>query len=88
MAFTHFNVTKDTMDGLVSLGKNGGWGWGVAKAGDLAPATSLWGMLYADDDTAVSQRPEQPTKIIVVIVTVSEASGLIVYEVKPESMCL
>ena len=57
-------------------------------ARDPSPGTSLWGMIYADDAAVVSQSPEQLRKIMVVIVTVCEALGLTVSEVKTEIMCL
>ena len=51
-------------------------------------ATSLWGMLYADDVRVVSQSLEQLRKMMVVIVTVCGAFGLTVSEAKTEIMCL
>ena len=57
-------------------------------ARDPAPATSLWGMLYADDAVVVSQSPQQLRKMMVVIVTVCEAFCLTVSEAKTEIMCL
>ena len=47
----------------------------------------LWGMFYADDAGVVSQSPEQPRKMMGVIVVVCAAFGLIVSETKTESMC-
>ena len=45
-------------------------------------------MLYADDARVVSQSPEQPRKIMGMIVVVSAAFGLTISETKTESMCL
>ena len=44
-------------------------------------------MLYADDVEVVSQSPEQPRKMIGVIVVVCAAFDLIVSEAKTEIMC-
>ena len=45
-------------------------------------------MLYADDVGVVSQSPEQPRKMMGVIVVVCAAFGLTVSEAKTEIMCL
>ena len=50
--------------------------------------TLLWDMLYADDDGVVSQSPEQPRKMVAVIVVVCAAFGLTVSEANTEIMCL
>ena len=57
-------------------------------AGEPVPATSLWGMLHADDAGVVSQSPEQLRKMMVVIVTACAAFGLTVSEAKTEIMWL
>ena len=51
-------------------------------------ATLLWGMLYADDAGVVSQSPEQPRKMMGVIVVMCAAFGLTVSEAKIEIMYL
>ena len=56
--------------------------------GEPALATSLWGILYAEDAGAVSQSPEQLRKMMGVIVVVCAAFGLPVLEAKTEIMCL
>ena len=56
--------------------------------GEPALATSLWGILYAEDAGAVSQSPEQLRKMMEVIVVVCAAFGLPVLEAKTEIMCL
>ena len=61
---------------------------GEATVGELALATLLWGMLYADDAGVVSQLPEQLRKMMGVIVVVCAAFGLTVSENKIEIMCL
>ena len=61
------------MDALVSLSKKTGASRRTAR--DPALATSLWGMIYADDAAVVSQSPEQLRKMMVMIVTVCEAFG-------------
>ena len=45
-------------------------------------------MVYADDAGVVSQSPEQPRKIMEVIVVMCAAFGLTVSETKTEIMCL
>ena len=76
------------MDALVHLRKKrGGGGRGEATAGVPVLATLLRGMLYADDAGVVSQSPEQP-KMMEVIVAVCAAFGLTVSEAKTEIMCL
>ena len=61
---------------------------GEATAGEPVLATSLWGMFYADDAGIVSQSPEQPRKMVGVIVVMCPAFGLTVSEAKTEIMCL
>ena len=57
------------MDALVQLRNKTGVGLRRgATAGKPALATSLWGMLYADDAGVVSQSPEQFRKKMGVIV--------------------
>ena len=65
--------------------EKGAAGRGEATAGETVLATPLWGMLYADDAGVVSQSPEQPRKMMGVIVV---AFGLTVSEAKTEIMCL
>ena len=50
--------------------------------------TSCWDMLYADDAGVVSQSPEQPRKMMGVIMVVCAAFGLTVSEAKIEMMSL
>ena len=86
VALMRFEADKDIIDALVNLRRKPGASGRTAR--DPAPATSLWGMLYADDAAVVSQSPEQLRKMMVVIVTVCEAFGLTVSEAKTEVMCL
>ena len=87
VAYTRFKAGKDIMDALVHLRrKTGAWGRWEATAGESALATSLWGMLYADDAGVVSQSPEQPRNMIDAIVIVCAA--FTVSEAKTEIMCL
>ena len=86
VALTRFEADKDIIDAIVNLRRKPGASGRMAR--DPAPATSLWGLLYADDAAVVSQSPEQLRKIMVVIVTVCEAFGLTVSEAKTEIMCL
>ena len=89
MAYTRFEADKGIMDALVGLRKKmGAGGRGKTTAGEPAPATSLWGMLYADNARVVSKSPEQLRKTMDVIVTVCAAFGLTVSEAKTEIMCL
>ena len=53
VTYTRFNADKDIMDALVHLRKK--TGAVGATSGGPALATSLWGMLYADDAGVVSQ---------------------------------
>ena len=77
------------MDVLVHLRKKrGAGGRREATEGEPALATSLWGMLYADDAGVVSQSPEQPKKMMGVIVIVYVTFGLTVSEAKVKIMCL
>ena len=79
VASTRFKADKGIMDALVHLRKKkGGGGRGEATAGESVLATPLWRMLYADDAGVVSQSPEQPRKMMGVIVVVCAAFGLTV----------
>ena len=72
------------MNALVGLRKKR---WrGETTAGEPAPTTSLWDMLYADDTGVVSKSPEQLKKTMDVIVTVCTAYGLTVSEANTEIM--
>ena len=62
-------------------------GAGESTAGEPVLSTSLWGMRFADDAGVVSQSPDQP-KMMGVIVVVCTAFGLTVSEVKNEIICL
>ena len=88
VAYTRFEADKGIMDALEGLKKKA-WvgGRGETTAGEPAPATSLWGMLYADDAGVVSKLHEQLRKMMDVIVTVCAAFGLTVSEAKTE-ICL
>ena len=89
MASTRFKADKGIMDALVHLKEKRGAGVrGEAIAGESVLATPLWGMLYADDVGVVSQSPEQPRKMMGVIVVVCAAFGLTVSEAKTEITCL
>ena len=91
VASTRFKANKGIMDALVYLRKKNGagaGGWEEATAGESVLATSLWGMLYADNAGVVSQLPEQLRKMMEVIVVVCAVFGLIVSEAKTELMCL
>ena len=89
LASTRFKADKGIMDVLVHLKKKrGAGGRGEATVGESVLATPLWGMLYADDAGVVSQSPEQPRKMMGVIVVVCAAFGLTVSEAKTEIMCL
>ena len=58
-ASARFKANKGIMDALVHLRKKrGAGGWGEATAGESVLATSLWGMLYADDAGVILQSPE------------------------------
>ena len=88
VAYTPFKVHESIMDALVHLRKKkGAWGRGEATAGESVLATPLWGMLYAGDAGVVSQPPEQPRKMMGVIVVVGVAFGLTVSEAKTEIIC-
>ena len=79
MASARFKADKGIMDALVHLRKKRGAGErGEATVGELVLATPLWGMLYADDAGVISQSPEQPRKMMEVIVVVCAAFGLTV----------
>ena len=77
LASTRFKADKGTMDALVHLRKKRrAGGRGEATVGELALATPLWGMPYADDAGVVSQSPEQLRKMMGVMVVVCAALGL------------
>ena len=58
VASSRFEANKGIMDALVHLRKKrGAEEWGEATAGESALATTLWGMLYADNAGVVSQSP-------------------------------
>ena len=81
VAYTRFEADKGIMDALVGLREKAGAGRrGEITAGEPTPATSLWGMLYADDAGVVSKAPEQLRKIMDVIVTVCVTFGLTISE--------
>ena len=89
VAFTRFKTDKRIMDALVHLRKKreaGGRGEGTA--GESVMATPLCGMLYADDARVASQSPEQPRKMMGVIVVVCASFGLTASETRSEIMCL
>ena len=73
MAYTRFKAGKDIMDALVHLRKK--TKRGAATSEELVLATSLWGMLYADDAGVVSQSLKQLRKMMGVIVVVCAAYG-------------
>ena len=91
VAYTRFKAVKDIMDALLwctLLNKTGAGGRGEAAAGEPAMATSLWGILYADNAGNTGTIPQSPThlrKMMGVIVcaafelTVSEAKTEIMY---------
>ena len=71
VAYTRFGADEGIMDALVGLEKKAGAvERGETTSREPAPATSLWGMLYADDAGVISKSLEQVRKIMVVIVTV------------------
>ena len=89
VASTRFKADKGIMDVLVHLRKKRGRGGrGEATAGESVLATPLWGILYGDDAGVVSQSPEQPRKMMGVIVVVCASFGLTASEAKTEIMCL
>ena len=58
MAYTRFETDKGIMDTLVGLRKKAGTGErGETTAGEPAPTTSLWGLLYDDGAGVVSKSP-------------------------------
>ena len=88
-AFTRFKADKGITDALVYLRKKReAGGRGEATAGESVLATSLWGILYADDAGVVLRTPEQLRKMMGVIMVVCAAFGLTVSEAKTEIMCL
>ena len=77
------------MDVFVHLRKKtavGGTGRETAR--ESAPATSLWGMLYADTAGVISQALDQLRKNMGVIVVVCSAVGLTVSEAMAGILCL
>ena len=88
VAYTSLKADKYIMDALVHLRKEAGAGGrGKATAGEPALATSLWGMLCADDaGRSDSQFSEQLSKKMGGIVVVCAAFGLTVSEAKTKIM--
>ena len=77
------------MDASVHLRKKTAVGGpGRETAGESAPATSLWGMLYADTPRVISQSLDQLSKNMGVVVVVCAAVGLTVSEAIAEIICL
>ena len=58
-----------------------------ATAGEPVLATSLWGMVDADDTGVISQLPKQPRKMVVIVVLCT-AVGLTISEAETEIICL
>ena len=83
VAYICFKADKDIMDALVHLKKKMG-----SNCRRDSPGDAVWGILYADDAGVLWQSPEQPKKMIGVIVVVCVAFGLTVSEAKTEIMCL
>ena len=89
LASTRFKADKSIMDALVHpRKKRGAGGRGEATVGVSVLATTLRGMLYADDAGVVSQSPKQLREMMGVIVVVCAAFGLTVSEAKTKIMCL
>ena len=89
VAHTRFKADKDIMDALVHLSKKRGARWqGETTAGEPVLAALLWVMFYTDDAGVVSQSPEQPRKIMGMIVVVCAAFCLTASEAKIEIMFL
>ena len=86
VASTRFKADEGITDALVLPRKKRGRGEATAEESVLA--TTLLGMLYADDAGVVSQSPEQLRKMMGVIVVVCAAFGLTVSEAKTEIVCL
>ena len=60
-----------------------------ATAGEPALATSVWGILNADDAGGLSQLPVQVRKMMgMIVVVVYAAFSLTISEVNTEIMCL
>ena len=77
------------MDVLVHLRKKTAvGGTGRETVGESAPATSLWGVLYADTAGDISQSLDQLRKNMGVIVVVCSAVGLTVSEAMAGILCL
>ena len=85
---TRFKADKGIMDALVHPRKKRSGGRGEETAGESVLAAPLWGILHAEDAGVVSESPEQPRKMMGVIVVVCAAFGFTISEVKPEIMCL
>ena len=84
-----FQGGQGVMDAFLHLKKKRGPpGRGEATVGESVLATSLRGMLYADDAGVLSQSPDQPRKMMGVIVVVCTAFGLTASEAKVEIVCL
>ena len=84
-----FQGRQDIMDALVHLTRQtDAGGRREVTAGEPVLATSLWGMLYADDAGVFSQSPEQLKKLMWVSVVVCVAFDLTISEAKTEIMCL
>ena len=89
VSYTRFKADRGIMDALVHLRKKrGAGGRGEATAGESVLATPLWDILYADNAGVVAQSPEQPRKMMEVIVVVCAAFGLTVSDAKTEIVCL
>lgn len=80
---------------LVKQGRRGTpgrkWGRGTEGSittGDPAPATSVWGLVDAEDAGGVLQTAEQLREIMFVMATAWTALDLVVPEAKAEIMCL
>ena len=89
VASTRFMADKGNMAALVHpRKKRGAGGRGEATVGESVLVTPIWGMLYADDAEVVSQSPEQPRKMMGVIVVVCAAFDLTVSQARTQIMCL
>ena len=61
----------------------------VVRGGDKTPRTStIWSILYADDDAIVSRSPASLAKMMTAVVEVCGAYGLTVAERKTETMVM
>ena len=87
--YTRFKANKENMDALVYLRKQmGARGAGGATARELALATTLRGVLDADDARVVTESHKQLRKMVDVMVVVCATFGLAVSEANTEIMCL